>query len=193
MINLSGILRSRRVKDTIPFNFKRALTYLLMTAYVQVTGDLSQYQLLFISNIPERLAYERRLLTYSPSDRDRRYYFKWLQFVSPHTGQPAQYTTKYAKMSHFYRAIFAVWTLLFVGNCHCFSHAETQIDENFEAETEQPVLNSRCKLLDDSDSLQTGLTSDVFSYNFGWRGTKLGQSCAWIGCVGRCGSLIIHA
>ena len=51
-----------------------------------------------------------------------------------------------------------------------------------QTETEQPVFAtcepvnfclSMCKLLNDSDSLQTGLTSDVFCI-FGWRGPKLG-------------------
>ena len=80
--------------------------------------------LLFISDIRERLAYERHLSTYPPSDRDRRYYSKWLQFVSPHATRPIyispdspqQNATKYAKTSRFYRVVFALRTLLFVGN-----------------------------------------------------------------------------
>ena len=36
----------------------------------------------------EQLAYERHLSIYPPSDRDRRYYSKWLQFVSPHATRP---------------------------------------------------------------------------------------------------------
>ena len=44
--------------------------------------------LLFISSIRKRLAYERHLSTYLPSNRDRRYYSKRLQFVSPHATRP---------------------------------------------------------------------------------------------------------
>ena len=89
---------------------------------------LNKY-LLFISDIRNRLAHERYLSTYPPSNRDMRYHSKWLQFLSPHATRPTYISpdspqknvTRYPKTSRFYREFFfALGTLLFAGNCHLF-------------------------------------------------------------------------
>ena len=73
-----------------------------------------------MSNICERLAYERHLSTYLPSERDRWYYSKWLHFVSPHTTRSTYISPdslqkmlqNVQKMSRFYWVEFALWTLI---------------------------------------------------------------------------------
>lgn len=55
--------------------------------YIEALYFTNTY-VLFISDICEQLAYEWRLLTYPPSDHDRQYYSKWIQFVPPHATRP---------------------------------------------------------------------------------------------------------
>ena len=97
--------------------------------------------LLFISDTREQLAYEWHLSTYPPSNRYKRYYSKWLPFVSPHATRPTYIspgTPQKMQQNMQKWAVSTGWFLRYgyfylqVANCHLFL-AKQDVNGNFKA------------------------------------------------------------